>query len=100
IGSSVPQCPTFLICKRRRTKATTSCEVMPAALSTSRTPSGVMPDNNTGFLHDFLRHFGQVAAHPGSRGQGVTTASETLADGAHINCFIFRPHAHAYFALW
>ncbi len=39
-GSSVPVCPTRVLRgNRRRTVATTSCDVMPSGLSTMRTPS-------------------------------------------------------------
>src|SRR5262245_29153250 len=38
-GSSVPQCPAFLILNPRRRDSTTSCEVGPAGLSTSNAPS-------------------------------------------------------------
>jgi hypothetical protein len=38
-GSRVPPWPTRLIFSSRRTFDTTSCEVMPAGLSTTRTPS-------------------------------------------------------------
>src|SRR5436309_3363761 len=38
-GSSVPVCPTFLIFARRRNFSTASWLVMPAFLSTSRSPS-------------------------------------------------------------
>ena len=38
-GSSVPPCPIRRVCARRRTSATTSCDVGPAGLATTRTPS-------------------------------------------------------------
>ena len=40
MGSSVPVCPTFFVPNSFRTFQTTSCEVIPAGLSTSRMPSG------------------------------------------------------------
>ncbi len=39
-GSSVPQCPIFLIPSCRRAIATTSCEVIPGSLSINNTPHG------------------------------------------------------------
>ena len=42
IGSSVPRCPTERSPQMRRTLATTSCEVIPAGLSTIRMPSIAM----------------------------------------------------------
>ena len=38
-GSSVPPCPIRRVWARRRTSATTSCDVGPAGLATTRTPS-------------------------------------------------------------
>src|SRR5438046_8310047 len=38
IGSSVPAWPTFFVPASRRTRATTSCEVMPPGLSTITRP--------------------------------------------------------------
>ena len=38
MGSKVPQWPIFLVFRQRRATATTSCDVMPGALSTRRTP--------------------------------------------------------------
>src|SRR5579863_2991493 len=40
IGSSVPAWPTRRVCARRRTRATTSCDVRPAGLSTMSRPDG------------------------------------------------------------
>ena len=41
----------------RLTSATTSCEVIPAALSTRRTPSGVAVNDIANFLQHTLFHF-------------------------------------------
>src|SRR4051812_43012250 len=40
IGSSVPACPTRRVPARRRNLPTTSCDVHPAGLSTTTSPSG------------------------------------------------------------
>src|SRR3954470_5873625 len=40
IGSSVPACPTLRVPMIRRARATTSCDVMPAGLSTITRPGG------------------------------------------------------------
>src|SRR3954470_2372860 len=40
-GSSVPECPTFLVCRMPRSLATTSWEGHPASLSTTTNPSGI-----------------------------------------------------------
>src|SRR4051812_27156821 len=97
IGSSVPQWPTFFICKRRRTIATTSCEVIPAALSTRRTPSGVAVNDTANLLQDFRFHFRQGSADSGSGGKLVSAAAELSADRGDISGIGFRPHAHANF---
>src|SRR3954452_7543288 len=39
-GSSVPACPTFLVCRIPRSFATTSCDVHPASLSITTRPFG------------------------------------------------------------
>src|SRR5437763_7521257 len=95
IGSSVPQWPTFFIWRRRRTIATTSCEVIPAALSTSRTPSGVAVNNIANLLQNFSFNLRQGAAEPRPSRQLVPAAAELLADGANVRRFRLGPHAHA-----
>src|SRR5438067_2192921 len=99
IGSSVPQWPTFFICKRRRTIATTSCEVIPAALSTRSTPSGVAVNDIANLLQNFLFHFCQCAAHTCARRQLVPAAAELLANRANIGRVRFRAHADAHFPI-
>src|SRR5688572_9340327 len=97
MGSSVPQWPTFFICRRRRTIATTSWEVIPAALSTSRTPSGVAVDDMANLLQNFLFYFRQRSLDPRSGRQLVPAAAELVANGAHVGRICFRAHAHAHF---
>src|SRR3954468_8355563 len=84
IGSRVPQCPTFFICRRRRAIATTSCEVIPAALSTRRTPSGVAVNDMADLLHYSLLYLCQSAAAPRPGRELVAAAAKFLADGADI----------------
>src|SRR3977135_731728 len=99
IGSSVPQWPTFFICKRRRTIATTSCEVIPVALSTSSTPSGVAVNDIADLLQNFCFHFGESSADARTCRQFVSAAAELLANRANIRCVRFRAHAHTNFPL-
>src|SRR6059058_486787 len=99
IGSSVPQWPIFLIPSCRRASATTSCEVIPSALSTRRTPSGIATDNITNFLQNFLFYFCERAANPRAGRENVSAAAKFLANGADIHLFVFRTHAHTHFAV-
>src|SRR4051812_27977133 len=92
IGSSVPQCPTFFIWRRRRTIATTSCDVIPAALSTSRTPSGVAVNDMANLFQNFVLNFGQRSAHPGAGRQLVAASAEFLADRANVRGLRFGTH--------
>ena len=48
IGSSVPAWPTLRTDSTRRARATTSCEVMPPALSTSSSPGGTSASASAG----------------------------------------------------
>src|SRR3954454_17330595 len=99
IGSRVPQCPTFFICRRRRTIATTSCEVIPAALSTRRTPSGVAVNTIANLLQDFFFHLSQRAADSRARRELVPAAAELFANSAHVRRIGFRSHADPHLAL-
>src|SRR5436305_15130064 len=99
IGSRVPQWPTFLIPSCRRTSATTSCEVIPPALSTSRTPSREAAKDVTRFLQNFFLHFGEGSFDSRTRGQNVAAAAKFLANRADIHFVTFRAHAHPHFAI-
>src|SRR5947207_12653885 len=99
MGSSVPQWPTFLIPSLRRTSATTSWEVMPSALSTSRTPSGVGFKDVTNFLQDFFFDFSERPANTGPRRGGMSAAAKFLANSTDINGIAFRTHADTHLAI-
>src|SRR5947208_1951957 len=90
IGSSVPQWPTFLISIFRRTSATASCEVIPSALSTSRTPSRLGLNDVTNFLQNVPFDFGECSAHACARREGMPPAAKFLTDGTDINSNTFR----------
>src|SRR5581483_8334092 len=98
-GSSVPQWPTFLMSSLRLTIATTSCDVMPSALSTSRTPSGVAVKDMGNFRQHFAFDFGERAADPRTGGKFVTAAAEFCRDRADVGPIVFRSHADAHFAV-
>src|SRR5438477_7076874 len=97
IGSRVPQWPIFLVPSFRRATATTSCDVIPSALSTSRTPSGE-PSALNGFIN-FLQHFlfdlGQRPQNARTGSERVSAATKRLANRGDIDPFIFRTHADA-----
>src|SRR6266446_2621900 len=101
IGSSVPQWPIFFVPSWRRASATTSCDVIPSALSTSRTPSGDVSALNdfTSFLHNFFFDFRQRSAHARTGSEGVPAAAKSLANRAHIHPFVFGTHADAHLSV-
>src|SRR6266705_133601 len=99
IGSSVPQWPTLLIWSLRRISATTSCEVIPSALSTSRTPSGVGFKDFTNFLQDFLFDFSERPAYARARRESMPATAKLLADGTNVDGIAFRTHADAHLAV-
>src|SRR5947208_2947285 len=99
IGSSVPQWPTFLIPSLRRISATTSCEVIPSALSTSRTPSGVGFKDFINFLQDFLFDFSERPAYARARRESMSATAKLLADGTNVDGIAFRTHADAHLAV-
>src|SRR5438309_1198488 len=89
MGSSVPQWPIFLNPSCRRVSATTSCDVMPSALSTKRTPSGIATDDITNFLQNFSFDFRERAADARTGGENMSAATKFFADGAHVYLFAF-----------
>src|SRR6266403_2206238 len=99
IGSSVPQWPIFLVPSFRRVNATTSCDVIPSALSTSRMPSGSALNDVTNFLQNLFFHFAEAPANARAGSQCMPAAAELLANRANIDGFIFRSHADAHLAV-
>src|SRR4030095_403947 len=95
IGSSVPQWPIFFVPSCRRASATTSCDVIPSALSTSRTPSGDADALNgfTSFLQNFFFYFCQRSAHTRTSSECVPAAAKFLANRAYIHPSVFGTHA-------
>src|SRR5207253_10787608 len=89
IGSRVPEWRTFLIRSWRRTSATTSCEVIPSALATDRTPSGAATDNITNCLQDFIFDLGERTGNARAGSQHMPAAAKFFADGTHIHLFAF-----------
>src|SRR5208283_3974670 len=101
-GSNVPQWPTFRNPKWRRTRSTTSWEVIPDGLSTNRTPSNgvscdcirrnLQPGRHQRFAHgcqhlalNFMRLAGKACA----RRLAMATATEMAGDRIHIDLRIF-----------
>src|SRR4030095_11889217 len=77
--------------------ATTSCEVMPAALSTSRTPSRVSEFMINGGEHSFF-NLCERAFDTRTGGERVAAAAEGCANLAHVNFRILRAKADADFS--
>src|SRR5437660_1364829 len=97
IGSSVPQWPIFFVPSLRRVSATTSCDVISSALSTSRTPSGLaLVEDVTNFLQNSLFDFAKGSANTRARCKCVASTAEFLADCTDIHGFVFRSHADAH----
>src|SRR5215471_13225923 len=101
IGSSVPQWPIFFVPSCRRASTTTSCDVIPSALSTSRTPSGDAGALNdfTSFLQKFFFDFRQRSAHTRTSRECVAAAAKFLANRAYIHPFVFGTHADAHLSV-
>src|SRR5205807_3051770 len=101
IGSSVPQWPIFFVPSCRRASATTSCDVIPSALSTSRTPSGDAGALNgfTSFLQNFFFDFRQRSAHTRTGCECVSSATKFLANRAYIHPFVFGTHADSHLSV-
>src|SRR5215472_1466333 len=83
----------------RRVSATTSCDVIASALSTSSTPSGDALKGFTNFLQNLFFDLGKASANTRARGQCVPAPAEFLANRADIDGFVFRTHADADFAI-
>src|SRR4029077_12026242 len=85
----------------RRASATTSCDVIPSALSTSRTPSGDAgaAKGFTSFLQNFFFHFRQRSAHARTGSECVTAAAKFLTNRAHIHPFVFGTHADPHLSI-
>src|SRR5215510_13590353 len=101
IGSSVPQWPIFFVPSVLRASATTSCDVIPSALSTSRTPSGKAGALNgfTSFLQNFFFDFGQRSAHARAGSERVAAASKFLANRTYIHPCVFGAHADTHLSV-
>ena len=84
-GSSVPPCPTRFVAARRRTRATTSCEVGPAGLATTRMPSSPGPSDARAIVSD-----GRSAT---SRPASARTGGRRVRDGQRRSSP--RPPGHA-----
>src|SRR5919204_2914773 len=93
-GSSVPACPTFPP-RSRRTRATTSWEVGPAALSARRTPGGggcgLAAGGELGTKRGDQLRIGQVGRKP--RGPPVASAAVAARDRAHVDVLAGRSQA-------
>src|ERR1700758_2934330 len=72
---------------------------MPAALSTSRTPSGVVLDCCTSLFYDLFLYLRQCAATARPRRENMTATTKLLANRADIDRIVFRTHAHAHFSI-
>src|SRR5678815_2440373 len=81
--------------------ATTSCDVIPSALSTSRTPSGEAGALNgfTSFLQNFFFDLRQRSAHAGTGSECVPAAAKFLANRTHVHPFVFGTHADAHLSV-
>src|SRR5215211_8626568 len=90
-GSRMPAWPT-LASRPRRTRATTSCEVIPAGLSTSRTPApgSALLEVGTERLYDLL--VGEIGAEAG--GAAVAATSVAARDLGHVDVAVGRAQAH------
>src|SRR5262249_59497942 len=80
--------------------ATRSCDVIPSALSTSRTPSGEGALNGfTSFLQDSFLDFCQRSAHARTGSECVPATAKFLANRAYIHPFVFGTHANPHLSV-
>ena len=102
MGSSVPEWPTFFVCRARRTNATASWEVRPCGLSMRRRPSGagaagLVRHGSTGSPRSARTSRSTVPGGAVLRGvagrQPVPAASE---GGGHRGQVVFAARAHAH----
>lgn len=80
----------FFVLSARRVIATTSCDVMPAALSTSRTPSISVPDFIRESFQKVVFYLFERAIHASARGHGMSAAME----------FFCKPYRHRFWEIW
>ena len=97
IGSSVPAWPTFRVPSARRTASTASCEVMPAGLSTRRSPraAAVTPPRRLAAASaatEPLDRAGRPVPRRVAGGEPVPAAAERGRDGGDV---VTAPRPHA-----
>src|SRR5207245_2219854 len=97
-GSSVPQWPTFFVPSARRAIATTSCDVIPAALSTRRTPL-ISRELCMDRFQNFFLHLRETPARAQARRKRVAASTELDGNLADIGLRILgaqrAPHEAA-----
>src|SRR5690606_23188456 len=106
-GSRVPPWPIRRVAARRRTRATTSCDVGPTGLATTRIPSRP-PDLREPLTRSAIDGCGEPArlgdhgllrrrqreVDRGPGGAGVPTAAEATGEDRRVDASRSRPDAH------